>query len=266
MFERVWPCDVHVIGKDIARFHAVIWPALLMAAGVEVPRTVLVHGFLTVGGEKMSKSRGTGVHPLELLDRFGVDSYRYFFLREFPFGADGNYSLEAIVDRHNADLANGLGNLASRVLAMLGSNFQGAVPQASIESAEADLPAVVADVVARVDRSMLDLELTPAVAAVWEIVDRTNGYLVEKEPWKIAKDPSRRDELASVLYAAAETLRILALLISPVMPSAAERLWTQLGIEVPLGEQRLPAAAQWGQLAPGTRTSKSEPLFPRLDS
>jgi methionyl-tRNA synthetase len=266
LFDKVWPCDVHVIGKDIARFHAVIWPALLMAAGLEVPRTVLVHGFLTIGGEKMSKSRGTGVHPNELLDRFGVDSYRYFFLREFPFGADGNYSLEAMVDRHNADLANGLGNLASRVLAMLGSNFDGVVPEPTLAGADGDVPSVVADVAVRVDRSMLELELTPAVAAIWEIVDRANGYLVEKEPWKVAKDAARRDELGSILYAAAETLRILAVLISPVMPSAAERLWTQLGIEASLGDQRLPDALAWGGLRPGTRTTKGDALFPRLDS
>ncbi len=266
LFERVWPCDVHVIGKDIARFHAIIWPALLMAAGLEVPRTVLVHGFLTIGGEKMSKSRGTGVHPNELLDRFGVDSYRYFFLREFPFGADGNYSLEAMVDRHNADLANGLGNLASRVLAMLGSNFGGVVPEPEVVGTEGDFPSVVADVAERVDRSMLALELTPAVAAVWEIVDRANGYLVEREPWKVAKDDARRSELGSILYAAAETLRILAILISPVMPEAAERLWAQLGIGEPLDAQRVPQALSWGELRPGTRTTKGDALFPRLDS
>jgi methionyl-tRNA synthetase len=266
MFDRVWPCDVHVIGKDIARFHAVIWPALLMAAGIEVPKTVLVHGFLTVGGEKMSKSRGTGVHPFELLDRFGVDSYRYFFLREVPFGQDGNYSLEAIIERHNADLANGLGNLASRVLAMLGSYFDGVVPDPFADGVDGDLSSVVADVGRRVDESILDLQLTPSVAAVWEIVDRANGYLVEKEPWKIAKDGSRRAELGSILYAAAETLRVLAILISPIMPSAAGRLWEQLGIDVPLSDQRVPEALKWGGLRPGTTTSKGDALFPRLES
>ena len=141
-FEKVWPCDVHVIGKDITRFHAVIWPALLMAAGLEVPRTVFGHGFLFVGGEKMSKSRGTGVHPIDLLDHFGVDSYRYYFLREVPFGKDGNYSWESMVERHNADLANGLGNLASRVLAMLGSYFGSVVPEPSDPDAADDLPRV----------------------------------------------------------------------------------------------------------------------------
>jgi methionyl-tRNA synthetase len=265
-FERVWPCDVHVIGKDIVRFHAVIWPALLMAAGLEVPRTVFVHGFLNVGGEKMSKSRGTGVHPFELLDRFGVDSYRYFFMREVPFGQDGNYSLEAMVERHNADLANGLGNLASRVLAMLGSYFDGVVPEPSAEGAAGDLPEVVATAGARFDELMLDLQITSAVAAVWDVVDRANGYLVEREPWKAVRDEARRGEVGSVLYAAAETLRVLAVLISPVMPSAAERLWTQLGIDEPLAEQRLPKAVEWGGLRPGTQTTKGESLFPRLES
>ena len=197
LFAARWPADLHVIGKDIARFHAVIWPALLMAAGEAVPRTVFVHGFLTIGGEKMSKSRGTGVHPFELLDIFGVDSYRYFFLRQFAFGNDGDYSLESITERHNADLANGLGNLAARVLAMLGSYFDGAVPAPELEGCEADLPAVTASAVANYDAHMLAVELQPAVAAVWSIVDRANGYLVEKEPWKLAKDPDARAELAA---------------------------------------------------------------------
>jgi len=265
LFDRVWPADVQVIGKDITRFHAVIWPALLMAAGLEVPKTILAHGFLYLSGEKMSKSRGNVVHPLELVDRFGVDSYRYFFMREVPFGQDGNYSFEAIVDRHNADLANGLGNLASRVLAMLGSNYDGVVPEADPRAAAGPLPGLVDDVVARLDAAMEIFSLTAAVAAVWEIVSEANRYLVERAPWKLAKEGGHDEELAAVLYASAEVLRILAVLIQPVMPSAADRLWEQLGISEPLTSQRLPEAARWGGLAAGTKTSKGEPLFPRLD-
>ena len=264
-FERLWPANIHMIGKDILRFHAIYWPAMLMAAGVEPPLQVWAHGFLLVGGEKMSKTKLTGIHPFQLVDHFGVDSYRYYFMREIRFGEDGSFSWESMVERHNADLANGLGNLASRVLAMLGSYFDGAVPVATVPEAEADLPAVIEDAAARYDRHMVDVALTQGLAAVWDVVGRANQYLVEKEPWKLAKDPGRRDELASVLYAAAETLRILAVLISPIMPSAAGRLWVQLGIPQPLEAQRLPGSAEWGGLVPGTATAKGESLFPRLD-
>ena len=265
-FERIWPADLHIIGKDIIRFHAVIWPALLMAADLPVPGTVFAHGFVNVGGEKMSKSKGTGVHPFELLDHFGVDSYRYYFMREISFGNDGNYSWESMVERHNADLANGLGNLASRVLAMLGSNFDGLVPEPVIEGAAADLPDVIGEAVRRYDEHMLAVELQPALVAVWDVVARVNGYLVEKEPWKLAKDDANRDELASVLYAAAETLRILAILIQPIMPEAAGRLWSQLGLEGVVEAQPLPASTVWGGLPVGTKTTKGEGLFPRLEA
>jgi methionyl-tRNA synthetase len=265
LFDRVWPADVQVIGKDITRFHAVIWPALLMAAGLEVPKTILAHGFLYLSGEKMSKSRGNVVHPLELVDRFGVDSYRYFFMREVPFGQDGNYSLEAILDRHNADLANGLGNLASRVLAMLGSNYDGVVPDANDPSEAGALPSLVADVVERLDTAMETFSLTAAIAAVWEVVSEANRYLVERAPWRLAKEGGHDEELAAVLYASAETLRILSVLTQPVMPSAADRLWEQLGVAETLAAQRLPEAARWGGLEAGTKTRKGEPLFPRLD-
>ena len=266
-FARVWPADIHLVGKDILRFHAVYWPAMLMAAGVELPRQVWAHGYLTVGGQKMSKTNATGIHPFELLDHFGVDSYRYCFLRDIQFGADGNFSWESMVERHNADLANGLGNLASRVLAMLGSYYGGQVPEPGPEAAAGAIPGRVPDIVARVDAHMDAVALTSAVATIWELVDAANKYLVETEPWALAKDADRRDELGGVLYTAAETLRILAVLISPVMPEAAARLWSQLGLDAtPLAEQRLPAAAAWGGLAPGTQTSKGPSLFPRLDT
>jgi methionyl-tRNA synthetase len=267
-FARLWPASIHMIGKDILRQHAIYWPAMLMAGDVEPPTQVWAHGFLTVGGKKMSKTNATGIHPFELIDQFGVDSYRYYFMREIRFGEDGSFSWESMVDRHNADLANGLGNLASRVLAMLGSYFDGAVPEPSVVGAEADLPAVISAATSRYDSHMLGVALSPALGAVWEIVARANGYLVEKEPWKLAKDEANRDELASVLYAAAETLRVLAVLIFPIMPSAADRLWTQLALDTtdPLDQKRLPQATEWGQLPVGTKTHKGDSLFPRLES
>jgi len=265
-FGRIWPANVHLMAKEIVRFHAVYWPAMLMAAGLEPPGQVWVHGYLLVGGEKMSKTKLTGIHPSQLTDHFGADSYRYYFMREISFGQDGSFSWESMTERHNADLANGLGNLASRVLAMLGSYFEGRVSEPVVEGAEADLPMVVADVVRRYDEHMLALRLQQALAALWEIVARANRYLVEKEPWKVAKDGARRGELASVLYASAETLRILAILIRPIMPGAAERLWGQLGLEPPLASQRVPEAVAWGGLTPGTKTAKGDALFPRLES
>jgi methionyl-tRNA synthetase len=264
-FARTWPADIHMIGKDILRQHAIYWPAMLMAAGVEPPKQVWAHGFLTVGGKKMSKTNATGIHPFELIDRFGVDSYRWYFLREVQFGQDGSFSLESMVDRHNAELANGIGNLASRVLAMLGSYFDGVVPEPTAPGAEADLPQVVAAAVARYDEEMLAVRPTQALAAVYDVVVRANRYMVERSPWTLAKDPARRDELASILYASVETLRALTILISCAMPSAATRLWERLGIPGTLEEQRLGHAGAWGSTPVGTVTTKGEALFPRVD-
>ena len=265
-FARTWPADIHFIGKDIVRFHAIYWPAMLMAAGVEVPRQVWAHGFLLVGGEKMSKTKLTGIHPKVLVDHFGSDAYRYYFMREIQFGQDGSFSWESMTDRYTADLANGLGNLASRVLAMIGSYFEGAVPEPSDASAAGDLPTVAADAASSYDQHMERVELSPALGAVWDLVDRANHYLVEKEPWAIAKDGARREELASVLYASAEVLRILAIMICPIMPRAAASLWEQLGIEASLEGQRLPEAASWGGLLTGTKVTKGDSMFPRLEA
>ena len=261
-FARMWPADIHSIGKDILRQHAIYWPAMLMAASIEPPTQVWAHGFLTVGGKKMSKTNATGIHPFELIDLFGVDSYRYYFMREVQFGQDGSFSLESMTDRHNADLANGLGNLAARVLAMLGSYFDGNVPERSGGDA---LRSAVERVVPIYDGHMLDVELSQGLASVWEIVDAANKYLVEREPWALAKDDGRRAELAEILYEAAETLRVLAILIQPIMPSAAQRLWDQLGVGGLVADRRLPEDADWGGLAPGVVTHKGAALFPRLD-
>jgi methionyl-tRNA synthetase len=264
-FERTWPADVHFIGKDILRFHAIYWPAMLMAGGVEPPRQVWAHGFITVGGEKMSKTKLTGIHPFQLVDHFGVDAYRYYFLREIQFGQDGNFSWESMVERYNADLANGLGNLASRVLAMIDSYFGGEIPVPADDEAAGDLPKVADEAAARYDRLVEDVALSPALAAVWDIVTAANQYLVERAPWALAKDEARREELGSVLYASAEVLRILAVLIAPVMPGAAARLWEQLGMAEPLEAQRLPGAVTWGGLKPGARVRRGEALFPRVE-
>jgi methionyl-tRNA synthetase len=264
-FARIWPADYHMIGKDILRQHAAYWPAMLMAAGVEPPRCVFAHGWLLVGGAKMSKTKLTGIHPFELLDHFGVDAYRYYFLREIPFGADGSFSWESMLARYNAELANGVGNLASRVLAMTDSYFGGEVPEPSGRSGTSGLAAVVDGLAKRILSAMDEVDLSDAVAALDEVVREANRYLVEVGPWNLAKDETRRAELADVLYEALECLRLWALLVSPVMPGAAARLWGQLGLEGSPGEHHVPQAASWGGLEPGTATRRGEALFPRLE-
>jgi methionyl-tRNA synthetase len=254
-----------MIGKDIIRFHAVYWPAMLMAGGVEPPARVFAHGYLLVGGEKMSKTKLTGIHPLQLTDHFGVDAYRYYFLREIPFGQDGSFSWESMLARYNADLANSLGNLASRVLAMAGTSFDGVVPEPSSRGGIGRLKPEAEGLAQRFERHLSALELTEAAAAIDGFVREANRYLVEVAPWSLAKDETRRAELADVLYESLEALRQIALFAWPVMPGAAERLWEQLGIAEPLAGQRLPHAATWGGLEPGTKTSRGEPLFPRLE-
>ncbi|WP_308493470.1 methionine--tRNA ligase [Microbacterium terrisoli] len=267
-FQRRWPA-YHVVGKDILRFHAVIWPALLMAAGLEVPRGVFAHGWLLVGGEKMSKSKLTGIAPTEITDVFGSDAYRYYFLSAIPFGHDGSFSWEDLAARYQAELANGFGNLASRTTAMIERYFEGIVPEAA-EYSERDLLVhkTVADAAAAADAAVERFRIDEAITAIWTIVDELNGYITDNEPWVLAKDDAQRARLGTVLYTAAEGLRALAVLLSPVMPEATEKLWVGLGAAETLGrlqDQPLREAGGWGVLKPGTSVNALAPLFPRVE-
>ena len=267
-FARRWPAH-HVVGKDILRFHAVIWPAMLMAAGLEVPRSVFAHGWLLVGGEKMSKSKLTGIAPTEITDVFGSDAYRFYFLSAIAFGQDGSFSWEDLSARYQAELANGFGNLASRTTAMIERYFEGVVPPAGTpEEIDLRVQRTVAEAAAAADAAIERFRIDEAIAAIWTIVDELNGYITETAPWVIAKDDTQRERLGTVLYTAAEGLRALAVLLSPVMPQATEKLWVALGAADSLGrlqEQPIRDAGRWGQLTPGTSVNGLAPLFPRIE-
>ncbi|AYF97262.1 methionine--tRNA ligase [Protaetiibacter intestinalis] len=267
-FARRWPA-YHLVGKDIARFHAVIWPAMLMAAGLPVPHKVFGHGWLLVGGEKMSKSKLTGIAPNQITDTFGSDAFRYYFLRAITFGQDGSFSWEDLSARYQAELANGFGNLASRVVAMV-ARYRGGVLPAPGEYADADLDIqnTTARAVAAADAAIESFAINEAIASVWTVVDALNGYITEQEPWVLAKDEAQASRLDTVLYTASEGLRALAVLLSPVLPKATEKLWAALGAEPTLGAltaQPLREAGTWGQLPAGSTVSALEALFPRIE-
>lgn len=265
-FDDVWPA-VHLVGKDIARFHAVIWPAMLMAAGQPVPHRVFAHGWLLVGGQKMSKSKANGIRPDELVSVFGSDAYRYYFARALTFGSDGSISYEDMHARYHADLANGLGNLASRVSAMIGKYFDGSLPAAGPTTAdEQAIIDLVATAVADADAAIESLAPHEAMASIWRIVDALNGYLADQAPWKVAKEDLERT--ATILVTAAEGLRVLAVVLAPVMPKSTAILWESLGAVTAIGalsEQRIADAAAWSQLPAGTPITKSPSLFPRIE-
>jgi methionyl-tRNA synthetase len=257
---RYWPANAHVIGKDIIRFHAVYWPAFLMSAELPPPRQIVVHGFLFNRGEKMSKSVGNVIDPFTLAEHYGVDQLRYFFLREVPFGQDGNYSHEAIVQRINADLANDFGNLAQRSLSMIARNCGGRTPAPSAFSAADSVLMAQAD--ALIDRARLamrDYALHAMLTEIWRVVAEANRYFASEEPWRLAKtDPER---MQTVLYVTAETLRMIALAAQSVVPAAAAKLLDLLGVAA--NERSFAQAGQGGRLRPGTQLPPPAPIFPR---
>ena len=265
-FAKTWPADVHLVGKDILRFHAVIWPAMLMAAGLAVPKKVFAHGWLLVGGEKMSKSKLTGIAPSDITDHFGVDAFRYYFLRAIPFGSDGSFSWEDMSARYTSELANDFGNLASRLAAMIEKYCEGKVPAVATD---AGLSAALQATVEKADAAMVALDFQGGITAVMDFCKKVNGYVTEKEPWILAKDPANKAALEEVLYNTAESLRALAVLLHPVMPATTEILWESLGANATIGslaDQQVSKVAQWGQLPEGTIVTKTPVLFPRLET
>lgn len=263
-FARWWPANVHVVGKDILRFHTIIWPTILMAAGIPLPEQVYGHGWVLVDSGKMSKSKGNVVDPNVLIDEFGTDAIRYFLLREVAFGQDAKYARRSLVERINADLANDLGNALHRSLSMLERFCGGVVPAPTNDSpADTALQELAAEVCTNVDKQLLDLHANLALIEIWRLVGAVNKYIDANEPWALAKDEAKKGRLDNVMYHVCETLRIISLLVTPFMPSTGEAMWSQLGLDniSACGQSDL----RWGGLAAGTRVAKGAPLFPRID-
>lgn len=261
-FQKFWPADLHMVGKDILRFHAVYWPAFLMSAGIEPPQRVFAHGWWTIEGQKMSKSLGNVIAPDDLVERYGVDAARYFVLRQVPFGNDGNFAHEDAITRINADLANGLGNLAQRTLSMIFKNCEGAYPAAG-EFTAADkklLDLVHVRMVPAVRQELDQQRFHKALEVIWQIVGAANAYIDEQAPWKLKKeDPAR---MGTVLYVLAETIRCLALMVQPVMPESAGKMLDQL--KVPVESRDFSFICADHALSTGTAIDKPEGIFPRI--
>jgi methionyl-tRNA synthetase len=261
-FARYWPADYHLIGKDILRFHAVYWPAMLMSAGLEPPRTVFAHGWLLVGGEKMSKSKLNQIFPADLVEEFGVDGFRYHFMADQRFGPDGDFSYEAMITRYNADLANNFGNLANRVLNMAMNYCGGVVPDARENG---PLVAAASAAIDGIITGLAKLDYASGFGAVWELIGATNAFIETRQPWALNKAGDTA-AVAAVLGDCLEALRLVALLASPVIPNACAELWRRLGLPGTPEDARLPEAAAWGGLPAGNPLDKGTPLFPRLEA
>ncbi len=264
LFKKYWPADIHMVGKEIVRFHTIIWPAILMALGVEMPKQVYGHGWLLIGGDKMSKSKGNVVDPFVLSDRYGVDAVRYFLLREVPFGSDGVYTNEALIARTNADLANDLGNLVSRTTAMITQYFGGVIPDSkAAEDIDRDLISLCESALGKVRADVEKLLIPESLGEIFRLIQRANKYIDETMPWVLAKDPEKKDRLGTVLYNLAETIRISAVLLAPFMPATAQNIFDRLQLG------KLPndfaSVKKFGGLKSGGGVTKGDALFPRLD-
>ncbi len=260
-FARYWPAQTQLIGKEIARFHTIVWPAMLWSIGEAAPELVFAHGWITVDGQKMGKSLGNAVDPFALAERFGADSLRYFLLREAPFGSDFSYSEEKIAQRRNSDLGNDLGNLLHRTASMMQKYRDGIVPQ---RSGDSDLARRFAGLPGLVRERILDLRFREALEAAWELVTALNRAIDERKPWTLAKE-GRDDELDALLYDLCEGLRWLAMLLHPVMPERMEEMWRRLGAAGNPNDDWSTALRAWGGLEPGTRIATGSALFPRIE-
>ncbi|HWQ53772.1 MAG TPA: methionine--tRNA ligase [Bryobacteraceae bacterium] len=258
--EDLWPADLHLIGKEIVRFHAIFWPAFLMAAELPLPKRIFAHGWLLFEENKMSKSRGNIVRATPIKEVMGADALRYFLMREIVFGQDGSFSYDALINRYNAELANGLGNLSSRTLTMIGQYRGGVVPAGGAsEIADVAGQAITATIEA-FDR----FEFSRGLEAVWGLLSAVDKFIVQQAPWKLAKQPAAQEQLDTALYTAAEALRIATVLLYPVLPESTEKIWAQLGMTAPLEEVRL-SELKWGQLPAGMKIGEVGPVFPRAE-